>query len=367
MFVPFVDLKRINNTYRSELISQLKLALDKSDFILGESLLNFEKNFARFTNSQHCIGVGNGTDALYISLRYFKYKIGAEIIVPSNSWVSTSEIVSQAGYKVVFCDVDPNTHLININSINKVITENTVGVIPVHLYGQMADMPSIREYCKNKGLWIIEDSAQAHGASCEDGNSPGFETTCATYSFFPGKNLGALGDGGAICSNNEHFSNWARLFSRNGGKNIHTIEGINSRLDSLQSRFLALKLENIEKENQLRIEASQLYRLLLKDIDQIKLPTNRKGCKHVYHVYCIVAENRDNLKKYLEKNGIQSAIHYKTPLPFLPAYSYLGYKEKDFPELNKFQKKILSIPIFPGIKKEEQEYVAKVIKDFYKK
>ncbi len=367
MFIPFVDLKRINGNYKKDFEYALNQTINFSEYILGKPVLNFEEEFATFSGLKSCIGVANGTDALYASIRYFDKPKDAEVIVPSNSWVSTSEIVSQAGYKVVFCDVDPDTFLITSELIKEVYTSNTVGVIPVHLYGQMANMPDIRSFCKEKNIWIIEDSAQAHGAYCEDGHSPGFETLSATYSFYPGKNLGALGDGGAVCSDNIDFANWVRLFSRHGGKNVHTIEGINSRLDSLQARFLSLKLPNLIFENNLRINAAKFYDELLSDIEEIKTPYVREKCNHVYHVYCIIAEERDELKSFLLNNGIQTGIHYKTPLPFLPAYKDLDHKENDFPLLKSFYKKILSLPIFPGIKKEEQKYVVEIIKNFYSK
>ncbi len=363
--VPFNDLKSLHLNLKDQLDEAIKDVIDKSLFIRGKYVNEFEEMFAKVIGSNNCVSVANGTDALYISMKVLGLKSGDEVIVPAHSWISTSETVTQANGQVVFCDTDKSTFTIDPEQIEDKITPKTVGIIPVHLYGQPAEMDMIIQIAKKHNLWIIEDCAQAHLAKYK-GKTVGTLGDIGTFSFYPGKNLGAMGDAGAIVTKNSEIARKAEMYARHGGvkKGIHEIEGVNSRMDGIQAAILTIKLKHLEKWTKDRQKNAKLYDEHLQNINGLELPKVASGREHVWHLYVIKNSKRDELKKYLNDNGIQTVINYPTALPFLPAYKRLNYKFEDFPNAYSNQSKILSLPLYPNMEFDKINYVADKIKKF---
>ena len=270
-----------------------------------------------------------------------------------------------AGAKPVFCDIDDDTYCISIKDIERKITNRTVGIIPVHLYGNPAAMIKIQSIAKENNLWIIEDCAQSHLAEIE-GKKVGTFGNIATFSFYPGKNLGAIGDAGCLITNDDKLANWCKLFARHGGKGLHEIEGINSRMDNIQAAILNIKLKYLKKWTSKRQNLGFNYNQNFAEIDALKLPYFEKENCHVFHLYTIRTTKRDELKDYLKNNNVQTHINYPCSLPFLNAYKYLNHRFSDFPVAYKFQSEILSLPIYPEMEEDEQNYIIDLVKDFYK-
>jgi len=366
MYIPFVDLKKQYLSIKEEIDYAIKQVIDRTMFIGGEYVKNFESEFAKLYGVKHCIGVANGTDAIYISLKMLGIGYGDEVITVANTWISTAETITQAGGKPVFVDIEDNYRNIDTDKIEEKITKNTKAIIAVHLYGQAAEMNKILDICKKYGLYLIEDCAQSHLTEYR-GKYVGLFGDIATFSFYPGKNLGAYGDAGCIITNNDYLAERCRMYANHGAlvKHQHKIEGINSRLDSIQAAILLAKLPYLKKWTELRIKNANIYNKELQGIEQLAIPEVRPDTIHTYHVYCVTVEDRTNLQKYLKEKGIETAIHYPTPLPFLESYSYLGYKEKDFPISNKLKNKILSLPMYPELEEEEIAYIGNKIREFY--
>jgi dTDP-4-amino-4,6-dideoxygalactose transaminase len=367
MQVPFVDLKAQYLSLKKEIDSAVVSVIENTTFIGGEPVTSFENNFAADCGAKHCIGVGNGTDALYIILRALGITSGDEVITVANSWISTSETISQCGAKPVFVDTDPDYYTIDINKIEEKITAKTKAIIPVHLYGQMAEVDKISTLCKNHNLFLIEDCAQAHLSEYKEIKA-GTTGIASAFSFYPGKNLGAYGDGGAIITNDDSLANRMRMFANHGAlvKHQHQIEGINSRLDTIQAAILNVKLPHLQKWNKQRLTNALLYNQLLANVPQIITPIIRTEATHIFHLYVIRAKKRNELINYLTEKGIQTQIHYPTILPLLPAYNYLNHKPSDFPVAASYQDSILSLPMFPELTEEQINFVVKSIKAFYK-
>ena len=363
--IPLLDLKLQHLNLQDEIFETFKTVINKSSFIRGEYVDSFENMFAKLTGRKHCISCANGTDALYIAMNAMKLKKDEEVIVPAHSWISTSETVTQAGGKVVFCDTNIDDFTINTDLIESKITENTVGIIPVHLYGQPANMLKIKQIAQKYSLWIIEDCAQAHFAEFKNCQVGSFGEA-STFSFYPGKNLGALGDAGAIVTDNDEIAYRLKTFARHGGlfKGDHQIEGINSRMDGLQAAFLLIKMKYIKKWTEERIEKANNYFTLLKDIPDLILPIVNEGNKHVWHLFVLKHNKRDDLSIYLREKGISTAVNYPIALPFLPAYKYLNHTKDDFPAAFINQNKILSIPLYPELTFEQQTFISEKIKEF---
>jgi dTDP-4-amino-4,6-dideoxygalactose transaminase len=367
MSVPFLDLKRQYLNHRAELDAAMQSVMDSSAFIGGEHLKRFEDGFAAQMGVHHCIGVGNGTDALYIALRMLGIGSGDEVITAANSWISTSETITQTGASVVFADVEEYSFTIDPRDIERKITPRTKAVVPVHFHGNVADMEAISDLCQRHGLLLIEDCAQAHFAQFH-GRNVGTFGQAATFSFYPGKNLGAYGDGGAIVSNDHLLSERMLRFARHGAlhKYDHTMEGINSRLDALQAAVLNVKLGHIQEWTEARRRNAAIYGRLLSDVPELVLPSERENCRHVYHLYVIrCLERRNELMTHLQSRGIGCMLHYPVILPLLEAYRHLGHRPHDFPVACAHQQQILSLPMFPELKLEEIETVCKTIKDFF--
>jgi dTDP-4-amino-4,6-dideoxygalactose transaminase len=315
MKIPFVDLYAQYLTIKSEIDEAIQEVIKNSAFIRSSYVDKFEKEFADAMDIAHCVSCGNATDALYILMRGLNLNPGDEVITTAHSWISTSETISQAGGKVVFVDTLPDSFTIDPALIEEKITARTVGVIPVHLYGQPADMDPIMDIAKRYGLWVIEDCAQAHLAEYK-GKKVGSFGKAAIFSFYPGKNLGAMGDAGCLTTNDSELAAWATLFARHGGKGVHDIEGINSRLDGLQAAILSVKLPYLKEWTRKRQIIADKYNELLKGAKEVKTPYTEIDRTHVYHLYVIKVEERENLMKYLNERGIETMLNYPKALPF---------------------------------------------------
>jgi dTDP-4-amino-4,6-dideoxygalactose transaminase len=365
MKVPFNDLYNHHSLIRQEIDTAISNVIDESSFIRGSHVAEFEERFASLIGTQHCISCANGTDALYIAVKALGLKSDQEVIVPAHSWISTSEIVTQAGGTVVFCDTKSKGYTIDVSKIREKITDKTVGIIPVHLFGQPADMDEIVDIAREFGLWIVEDCAQAHLATYK-GKRVGTMGDAATFSFYPGKNLGALGDAGAIVCSDKLLAEHMAKFSRHGGlvKGTHDIEGINSRMDSLQAAILNVKLGYLENWTLQRQEAASYYLNRLSSVESVSLPGIDVGKTHVWHLFVIQHDDRDALALFLKNNGVQTVINYPLALPFLKAYERFAHAPSAFPEAHYNQSRILSLPIYPEIEYKQIDYVCSLIEEF---
>lgn len=363
MKVPFVDLKAQYLSVKDELDEAIFKVVENAAFIGGRFVQDFEENFASYIGVKYCIGVGNGTDALFIALKALDIGEGDEVITVCNSFIATSEAITQAGARVVFVDSDERTYNIDVNKIEEAVTRRTKAIIPVHLYGQPADMDRILEIARKYSLCIIEDAAQAHGAVYK-GRKAGTFGHCACFSFYPGKNLGAYGDAGAVVTNDEALAEKVRKFANHGrlSKYDHEFEGVNSRLDGLQASILNVKLRYLEEWTENRIKAAKRYDEGLSGL--VVTPYVMPEVRHVYHLYVIQTEKREEMRKFLSERGVSTGIHYPTPLPFLRAYSYLNHSPDDFPVAYFLKDRILSLPMFGDITDEQVDYVVKLIKAF---
>ncbi len=357
MKVPFVDLHAQYLAIKAEIDSAIAEVIAQSAFIRGRHVDAFEQAWAQTIKVKHCVSCANGTDALYIAMRGLGLKTGDEVITTAHSWIATSETITQAGGRVVFCDTQEDTFNIDPRLIEARITKATVGIIPVHLCGQPADMDEIMAIAKKHNLWVIEDCAQAHLATYK-GRLVGTFGNAATFSFYPGKNLGAYGDAGCIVTNDDALANWTATFARHGGKGEHVMEGINSRMDGLQAAILNVKLPHLPEWTTARRRVASRYNDLLSGIDNLTTPKVGDNRNHVYHLYIVATDKRDLLKKALADSEITTSLNYPKALPFYPAYAYLGHDPADFPVAYRNQSRILSLPIFPEMTDEMIEYVA---------
>ena len=364
MKIPFVDLHAQYLTIKQEIDRAIADVIAQSAYIRGRHVDAFEEAWARTLGVKRCISCANGTDAIYIALRGLGLKRGDEVITSAHSWISTSETITQAGGRVVFCDTDEETFTIDPADIERKITPVTVGIVPVHLYGQPADMGPIMAIARKHNLWVIEDCAQAHLASYK-GQLVGTFGNVATFSFYPGKNLGAYGDAGCVVTNDDRLADWMTTFARHGGKGDHVMEGINSRMDGLQAAILNAKLPHLPAWTAARRRVAACYNELLEDVGDVITPTVKSDRDHVYHLYVIRTENRDALREHLSEAGISTVLNYPKALPFYPAYAYLGHVPKNFPAAYFNQSRILSLPIYPEMPEEAITHVAKVISQFW--
>jgi dTDP-4-amino-4,6-dideoxygalactose transaminase len=365
MNVPLIDLHAQYLSIKSEIDGVIADVIAKSAFVRGPHVEAFEENFASAMGVSHCVSCANGTDALYIAMRALGLRAGDEVITSAHSWISTAETITQAGGKVVFCDTDRDTFGIDVERLASLVTPRTVGIIPVHLYGQPSDMDPIMALAKRHGLWVIEDSAQAHLAKYK-GRTIGTFGDVATFSFYPSKNLGAFGDAGAIVTNDAALARQMAMFARHGGlnKNDHEIEGINSRLDGLQAAVLNVKLVHLPRWTSARRAIALAYDRDLADLPEVRTPPTTAGREHVYHLYVIRNDDRDALASHLRARGVQTGIQYPIALPFLKAYAHLGHKPEDFPNAFRDQSRILSLPMFPEMTDAQRSHVVRSIGEF---
>lgn len=364
--VPFANLHKQYLSIRTEIDDAIAGVIADSAFVRGPRVEAFEQQYAQAMGSSHCISAANGTDTLFIAMHALGVKPGDEVIVPAMSWISTSETVTQAGGKVVFCDVDPETHTIDVNKLAGLITSRTVGIIPVHLYGYPAEMDEVMAIAARYDLWVIEDCAQAHSAIYK-GRTVGTIGTVGSFSFYPGKNLGAMGDAGALLTEDPALARRMAMFARHGGlkKGHHEIEGINSRLDGLQAAILSVKLPHLQSWTLRRREIANLYREALSNITCLSLPKEAAGRTHVYHLYVVLNNKRDGLLAHLRAREIQAEVNYMSALPFLPCYGRYGAQPSDFVNAHRLQEECLSLPIFPEMSAEQISAVIGAVQEFF--
>lgn len=363
--VPMADLHAQYLSLKSEIDAAIARVIETSAFIRGPYVEAFETAFAAAIGAKYCVSCANGTDALYIAMVSLGLQPGDEVIVPAMSWISTSETVTQAGGRVVFCDIDPKSYTIDPTKVAELITERTVGIIPVHLYGHPADMPSIMKIAENHGLWVVEDCAQAHLAEIS-GRKVGMFGVAATFSFYPGKNLGAMGDAGAIVSNDDALVRQMAMFARHGGltKGAHEIEGINSRMDGLQAVILNVKLPHLQNWTKRRQALADTYRSSLTSLNWLSLPHTDGRVSQAWHLYVVRAKARDALAQYLKARGIATSVNYPRALPFLPCYSDLKHVHSEFPVAHQLAEEGLSLPIFAEMTDAQQNHVLWALSEF---
>ena len=365
MRVPFVDLVAQYHAHKQEFDEALAGVIEAAAFIGGAPVREFERRFAEAYGVRNCIACGNGTDAIYIALQMLGIGPGDEVITTAASWISTSETISQTGATPVFVDVD-EYGLLDADRIEAAVTDRTRALIPVHLYGQAADMGRIADVCARRRLLLIEDCAQAHFAEWR-GRRVGTFGDVATFSFYPGKNLGAWGDAGAIVTNDDDLARRCRMYANHGAlvKHGHEIEGINSRMDGLQAALLTAKLPHVEAWTRERRRVASLYDGLLRDIGDVETPRVRDGASHVYHLYVIKTDHRDGLRTHLAERGVETAVHYPTALPLLPAYARLGVQADSIPNAARNQGRILSLPVYPEMADSTVAFVVDCVREYF--
>ena len=361
MKIPFLNLEPTHAAIRNEIVDAFKKTYDNNWFILGPSVESFEEEFAKYCGTDYCISCGNGLDALSIILRGYDIGDGDEVIVPSHTYIATALAVSYVGAKIVFVEPDIKTFNIDVNKIEAAITKKTKAIIAVHLYGRPAEIDKIKPLCEKYNLKLIEDAAQAHGA-IYNGKRTGNLGDAAGFSFYPGKNLGALGDGGAIVTNDKELAEKVRAIRNYGSiiKYHNEYKGINSRLDEMQAEFLRIKLKYLDMWNAHRQKIAKLY---LEKINNSKiiLPYINSVDESIWHVFPVRTEYRDDLINYLNNNGISTLIHYPIPIHLQISYKDLGYKVGDFKVSETISKTVLSLPIWYGISEDELNYVVNVL------
>ena len=365
--IPFFTLVHQNAILEKQVESFYKELHADAWYILGKRVSQFENDYAIYHSVKHCIGVGNGLDALTLSLRALNIGIGDQVIVPANSFIATLLAVTRVGAIPILVEPDANTFNVTASTILAKISSKTKAIIPVHLYGLPCEMGTIVDFAEKNNLYIIEDNAQAHGATYKNQKTGSFGIVNAT-SFYPVKPLGAYGDGGAITTNDNSLAKQIRLLGNYGSEKKYYYEttGVNSRLDEIQAGVLSIKLNYLDQWNEERIQLAARYTERLKDIKEIQTPVCPPDHKHIYHQYVIKATKRDDLKKYLTKHVIQTGIHYPVPAHLQKAYEFLNLKKGSLPVTEKLANTVLSLPIYTGMKKEDVEYVSEIISRFYK-
>jgi len=364
MKVPFMDVKTEHRVLRPDLLKIWEETLESAAFVGGPAVENFEAAFAEFCEVRHAIGVGNGTDALALAIAALGVGAGDEVILPANSFVATAEAVVRAGATPVFVDVDPYTYNIDANRIEDHITTRTRALIPVHLYGQPADMDPILDIARRLDLRVIEDAAQAHGARYR-GRRVGSIGDAGCFSFYPAKNLGACGDGGAVVTNDSRIADAVRRLRDHGGlrKYEHDVVGCNSRLDAMQAAVLELKLSRLEERNAMRRQNAKTYSALLCGIEGIVPPFKPAHVESVYHLYVIRLErgSREDLRSCLAANDVQTGIHYPAPIHRTPAFTQ--FRTQSCPVAERNSQQILSLPMYPELEREQIEHIASLIEE----
>lgn len=363
MYVPYQNLEGVHQSLYGELEKTYKEVLHSECYIKGLNCRSFENEFAKYCGAQFCVGVGNGLDAIRLSLLALNIGIGDEVIVCANTFIATVLAISQTGAKPVLVDADIETFNIDISKIEEKITKNTKAIVPVHLYGRTVGLGQIIDLANKYHLKVIEDAAQAHGAFCER-KKVGSQSHAVAFSFYPGKNLGALGDGGAVTTNNSEIYERISRIANYGSKEkyIHELRGFNSRLDELQAAFLRVKLKYLDSWNEARRTIAEFYEEEL-DRKFYTIPKKMRKEENVYHVFPILCKNRKELQNYLKENGIETNIHYPRPIYKQKAYAD-EFEGQDFPVTDRICEEELSLPIFPGMTRNQMEYVVKMVNQF---
>jgi dTDP-4-amino-4,6-dideoxygalactose transaminase len=359
--IPFVDLQAQYKSIKAEVDGAIARVLDNASFVLGREVEAFEAAFAEYTGARFCVGVNSGTAAIHLAVMACELGAGDEVIVPANTFFASAEGVSTAGATPVFVDADPVSYNLDVSKIEAAITERTRAIMPVHLYGQSADLDPIFELAERRNLIVIEDAAQAHGSRYK-GKRVGAMGRAGCFSFYPGKNLGAYGEGGAVVTNDEEVARRVRLLRDHGSerKYHHEIIGYNFRLEGIQGAVLGVKLRHLDKWNTLRREHAARYNELLRE-SKLTLPREMPYAEHIYHLYVVQTDEREALQKTLNEAGVQTGIHYPIPVHLQPAYASLGHKAGDFPEAERQASRVLSLPMFPELTDEQLTHVAETI------
>jgi dTDP-4-amino-4,6-dideoxygalactose transaminase len=373
MQVPFLDLKIQYQSIKHEINPAIQNILDNTSFILGKAVLDFEKTFAKAHNVKYCFGVSSGTDGNHLASWALSIGAGDEIIIPANTFVATAWGATLCGAKPVFVDCEPDSYNLDPAKLDDAITSKTKAVVAVHLYGQPADIDSISEVLNKRNLFLIEDCAQAHLAEYKNKKVGGL-SDIACFSFYPGKNLGAYGEAGAVTTNNDELANKVKMYRDHGAlqKYHHDTLGHNYRMDGIQGSVLGVKMKYIDKWTEGRRKVASKYKELLRSFEEIILPSEMDYAKHVYHLYVIQVKDggtakRDNLAGFLNSNGIATGLHYPIPLHLQKCFSDLGYKKGDFPVSEKLAENGLSLPMYPELSDNQIGYVAEKIKEFFKR
>ncbi len=371
--VPFFDLIRQHKTIENEILSATQKVYEKGRFILGEEVSAFEKEFSQYCGVRYGVGVGSGTDALYLALKALGIGEGDEVVTAANSFIATALAISITGARPVFADIDPRSYTMDPNSLELILKRKKANkrgrkiraILPVHLFGHPADMDAIMEIANRYDLVVLEDACQAHGAKY-GGRKAGSLGTMGCFSFYPTKNLGGYGDGGMVVTDHQEYDRKLRLLRCYGErkKYEHILKGHNSRLDEIQAAILRVKLKHLNQWNEERRGKAKLYTERLSPLE-VDCPSEKKGVRHVYHLYTIKTKKRDALQAFLKKRGIETLIHYPVPIPLEKAYREMGYRRGDFPLACQWSRKILSLPFFPEMKESEMEEVAEGIRDFF--
>lgn len=366
MQIPFLSFDAQNELVRDEILLAMTGVFDSKWYILGDAVKKFEEEYAAFNQVKNCIGVANGLDALQIALKVLGIGPGDEVIVPSNTYIATWLAPSYVGAILVPVEPNPKTYNIDPANIEAAITPRTKAIMPVHLYGQACEMDAIIAIANKHGLVVVEDNAQAQGATYNGKLTGSFGQVNGT-SFYPGKNLGALGDAGAVTTNDDELALKVRSFRNYGShkKYYNEVIGVNSRLDELQAAVLSVKLPHLTQWTAERVKVAELYNTFMADIAGISLPQVATGATHVYHIYLILTERRDELQAFLAGKGIGTVIHYPVPPHLQQAYAHLNYKAGDFPIAEAIASQCLSLPMWPGMQEEQVRYISQSIKEFF--
>ncbi len=362
--IPFVDLVNQCDELATEVMPAIERVVRRAAFILGDEVQEFEDKFADYCDTDYCVGVANGTEAIHLALRAVGVGPGDEVVTAGNSFVATTYAISHTGAMPVLVDINETDHNINVDLIERAITTRTKAIVPVHLYGQPSNMDAIRRIADHHGLKIVEDACQAHGAEC-DGKRAGSFGDAGCFSFYPGKNLGAYGDGGAVVTNDPDVADRLRLLRNYGQrqKNVHSLLAFNSRLDTIQAAVLLVKLPYLDDWNNKRRKAADLYRQQLQNSDLV-LPVENIGSRHVYHLFVVKHDQRDQLIEHLQKQQIFCGIHYPAPLHHAEPYSTIRTIPRDLPVCSQLANRIFSLPMFPGITEEQISRVCDALKSF---
>ena len=363
MEVPFLDLKAQNRALKAEILPLWEEILDSAGFIGGKHVNAFEEEFAGACSVKHCVAVNSGTDALRFIFLALGLEPGDEIITVPNTFIATTEAITQSGGEIVFADIEPDTYNMDPSKLEGAITPKTKGIVPVHLYGQPADMDAILAIAKKHGLWVVEDACQAHLAEYK-GRKAGSIGIAGAFSFYPGKNMGACGEGGAVTTNDENLAAKVRMLRDHGQskKYHHETEGYNGRCDAVQAAALRVKLKHLPAWNEARRKNAQRYFELLKDTDGIKLPKINQKCLSVFHLFVIQVKERDIVQEALGKMGISTGLHYPIPLHLQKAYQHMGLAVGSFPVAEACAKRLLSLPKYPELTEEQIRCVASSLK-----
>jgi len=364
--IPFIDLRKQNDSVKQDIMKSIESIIDSSSFILGKSVSDFEKDFASAHNAKFCVALSSGTDANHLSLWSLGIKPGDEVIIPANTFIATAWGATLCGAVPVFADCKADSYNLDADKIEERITPNTKAVVAVHLYGQPADLDKIKEITNRHNIHLLEDAAQSHMAEYKNRKIGSFGKS-ASFSFYPGKNLGALGEGGAVITNNSEIASIVKMMRDHGcrEKYHHEIYGHNYRMEGIQGAVLGIKLKLLEEWTDKRRQVAQKYNELLGNTGDLILPVEKDYAKHVYHLYVIKTKKRNELQEYLKKNSISTGLHYPVPLHLQKCFLELGYKKGDFPVTEELAETCLSLPMFPELTDTQIEYVCSKIKFFY--